>query len=210
MAIVNSYQTAEYGKFIQLDNSSYPAVSVTRIGYYDSSSAFSGNTGSPTYSAIDVYPKYAVLTYSVNGSGGGGGSIDLTATNLKIDTANTLLNAITAKETTISIDTSAINLNTDEIEDLIKKTNTLLNSVTAKLNNQLGQSGFNFIVGGQTAATGPYTTVQIASAARISAISVGASTIGQLTALELPTGFTFYGLISSLTLQYGAAFVYKQ
>ena len=81
MAIVNAYQTAESGKFKQfpIDDTSFPAVSVTRVGYYDASSAFPGNTGSPTYSAVDVYPKYAVLTHLTNTS-----DISLSAGNLNI------------------------------------------------------------------------------------------------------------------------------
>ena len=88
-----------------------------------------------------------------------------------------------------------LNVNMSDVENLLK--------------SQLGQSGFSFIVGGQTASSGPYTTVQIASAAKISAITASSSTIGQLTAFELPVNFSFNGPITSITLQYGAAFVYK-
>ena len=54
------------------------------------------------------------------------------ATSNKQDSIITLLDALTAKETTISLDVSAINLNTDEIEGLIETSNTLLNALTAK------------------------------------------------------------------------------
>jgi hypothetical protein len=86
-------------------------------------------------------------------------------------------------------------INTDEVEGLLKA--------------QLGQSGFDFIIGGQTASSGPYTTIQIISAARISSIAATNSTVGSLTAFELPQTFTFNGPITSITLQYGAAIVYK-
>ncbi len=99
-----------------------------------------------------------------------------------------------ASDISVSLSANDIVLNIDEVEDLLKA--------------QLGQQGFDFIVGGET-ATGTFTTVQIASAAKISAISAGSSTIGQLTAFELPANFSFNGPITSVTLEYGAAFVYK-
>jgi hypothetical protein len=100
-----------------------------------------------------------------------------------------------ASDISVSLSANDLNLNIDEVEDLLKA--------------QLGQQGFDFIVSGQTASSGPYTTVQIASAAKISAISASSSTIGQLTAFELPVNFSFNGPITSVTLEYGAAFVYK-
>jgi len=117
------------------------------------------------------------------------------STSAKQDTTNTLLNVLTAS-------TDSLENNTDTIEAKI-------DTVTSLLSAQLGQQGFDFIIGGEAASSGPYTTVQIASAAKISVISAGSSTIGQLTALELPTNFSFNGPITSVTLEYGAAFVYK-
>jgi hypothetical protein len=181
MAIITAYQTAESGKFKQfpLNDTNYPAISVTRVGYYDRSSAFPGNTGTPTYSAVDVYPKYAVLTHLTN-----------------------------ASDITVSLSASDINVNLSDVENLVIRSNTLLNTISSRLDAQLGQGGFNFIIGGQT-TTGNFTTVQIVSAAKISAISASSSTVGQLTAFELPVNFSFNGPITSLTLLYGAAFVYK-
>lgn len=100
-----------------------------------------------------------------------------------------------ASDISVSLSASDLNLYIDEVEDLLKA--------------QLGQSGFDFIVAGETASSGPYTTVQIASAAKISAIAATNSTVGSLTAFELPINFSFNGPITSVTLQYGAAFVYK-
>lgn len=55
--VVANYQTAEYGKFVQLTNSTeFPAVSVTR---YTSPNAI----GVPSLSSVEVFPKYAVITY---------------------------------------------------------------------------------------------------------------------------------------------------
>jgi len=58
--VVANYQTAEYGKFVELKNyTTYPAVSVTR---YNSPNA----TGVAPTSSVEVYPKYAVLVKSVD------------------------------------------------------------------------------------------------------------------------------------------------
>lgn len=53
------------------------------------------------------------------------------STSFKQDRTNTLLEELTAKNTTVNLDVSAINLNTDEIEQLIKFTNTKLDGVTS-------------------------------------------------------------------------------
>jgi hypothetical protein len=99
-----------------------------------------------------------------------------------------------ASDMSVSLSANNLNLNMEDIENLLKA--------------QLGQQGFDFIVGGQT-ANGNFTTIQIVSAAKISALVATSSTVGQLTAFELPTNFTFNGPITSITLQYGAALVYK-
>lgn len=67
--VVKNYQTAEYGKFVEITNSSqYPSVSVTRWSYPDTSSAFPSNSALRPLSSVDVYPKYAILTQSVDSS----------------------------------------------------------------------------------------------------------------------------------------------
>jgi hypothetical protein len=61
-----SYQTREFGKFVEITgNSNYPAVSVVRWSYPDTSSAFPSNSGLSPLSSVDVYPKYAVLVEPV-------------------------------------------------------------------------------------------------------------------------------------------------
>jgi hypothetical protein len=61
-----SYQTREFGKFVEINgNSNYPAVSVVRWSYPDTSSAFPSNSGLSPLSSVDVYPKYAVLVEPV-------------------------------------------------------------------------------------------------------------------------------------------------
>jgi len=75
--------------------------------------------------------------------------------------------------------------------------------------SQLGQAGFDFIVGGQTASSGPYSTVQVVSACKVSGLTATNTTVGDLTAFELPANFAFSGPITGITLQYGAVIVYK-
>lgn len=52
--VVRNYQTAEYGKFLELLDNRFPPVSVIRT-------AVPGNTTS-----VDIYPKYGVLSYITN------------------------------------------------------------------------------------------------------------------------------------------------
>lgn len=88
-----------------------------------------------------------------------------------------------------------LNVNMADVENLLK--------------SQLGQSGFVVIKGGETASGTNFTTIQVISACRISSIAATNSTVGTLTSLELPQGFAFNGPITSVTLSYGAAIVYK-
>jgi len=58
--VVANYQTAEYGKFVEIKNNSlFPPVSVTR---YNSPNAI----GVPRLSSTEIYPKYAVLVKNVD------------------------------------------------------------------------------------------------------------------------------------------------
>ena len=55
--VVANYQTAEYGKFVELtNNTEFPAVSVTRLSHPNVA-------GMMPVSSIEVFPKYAVITY---------------------------------------------------------------------------------------------------------------------------------------------------
>lgn len=163
--VVRNYQTAEYGKFVELQGTEFPAVSVVRLSYPDKSSAFPSNSALGPLSSVDVYPKYAILSYIANPEDI---SISLSASNINInlqdvedlvseantkldvltakdystgakqDITNALLNSLTAKETTISLDVSAINLNTDEIEGKLDLVNTKLDTLD---NNTNGVEG---------------------------------------------------------------------
>ena len=68
-----NYQTAEDGKFVEVNNNTaFPPVSVIRLQYPDKSAAFTGNSAAPAVSSVDVYPKYAVLTYDISSPGQSG------------------------------------------------------------------------------------------------------------------------------------------
>lgn len=72
----------------------------------------------------------------------------------------------------------------------------------------LGQSGFVFLTGGQS-AFGQFSTIQVLSACKISALSANNTSVGSLYSFELPANFTFNGPINGITLLYGAVIVYK-
>jgi len=55
--VVANYQTAEYGKFVELtNNTEFPAVSVTRFNS-------TNQAGMLPVSSVEIFPKYAVITY---------------------------------------------------------------------------------------------------------------------------------------------------
>lgn len=72
----------------------------------------------------------------------------------------------------------------------------------------LGQSGFVFLVGGES-TSGEFSSIQVLSACKISALSANNTTVGSLTDFELPANFILYGPISEVALEYGAVIVYK-
>ena len=64
--INRNYQTAEYGKFVEIVNdTAYPPISVIRWEYADTSTAFPPFTGVNPLSSVEIYPKYAVLVQPV-------------------------------------------------------------------------------------------------------------------------------------------------
>ena len=100
-----------------------------------------------------------------------------------------------ASDISVSLSANDLNINLTDVENLLK--------------SQLGQSGFVTIKGGDAAATGNFTTVQVISTCRVSNIAATNSTTTALTEFDLPAGFVFNGPITSIRLSYGAAIVYK-
>jgi hypothetical protein len=109
--VVKNYQTAEYGKFVELKGTEFPPVSVVRMSYPDTSSAFPSNSGLKPLSSVDIYPKYAILTHIANPE------------DIKV--------SLSAGNINVSLD--QLEMNTDEIEDLIKDSNTRLTSLTSQV-----------------------------------------------------------------------------
>lgn len=100
-----------------------------------------------------------------------------------------------ASDISVSLSANDLNVNMTDVENLLKA--------------QLGQFGFVAFRGGETASGSTFSTIQVISACKISAIAATNSTVNALTAFELPAGFTFNGPITSITLSYGAAIAYK-
>ena len=71
--VVRNPQLVEYGKFVELQNDSrFPPISVIRQQYPDTSSAYNIPLSTAPLSSVEIYPKYAVLTYNAGGIGGTG------------------------------------------------------------------------------------------------------------------------------------------
>ena len=109
---ITSYQTAEQGKFLELgNNSKFPPVSVIRLSYPDVSNAFPQNSAAPTLSSVDVYSKYALLTYLINPEDI---KISLSAGNIDVNNARveTLLDTISSQIYTLQTYTNDLESNT--------------------------------------------------------------------------------------------------
>jgi len=116
---ITSYQTAENGKFFEIvDNTQYPAVSVVRLSYPDTSNAFPENSGLTPVSSVDVYSKYAVLTKLINPE------------DIKI--------SLSAENINVNLD--EIELNTDELEGLTKDSNAELSATRIDMNYQFDET----------------------------------------------------------------------
>lgn len=74
-----------------------------------------------------------------------------------------------------------------------------------------GGGGFD-IVSPTAISTGPYNSIQVLSACKITgltATNVSTATIQTLTAIELPINFTFSATIQGISLGYGRVIAYK-
>lgn len=101
--VIKSYQTAEFGKFVEIqDNTKFPPVSVVRWSYPDQSNAFPGNTNALPLSSIEIYPKYSVLT---------------TITN--------------PEDISISLSAGNLNVNLGDVENLLIRSNAIVSTLSA-------------------------------------------------------------------------------
>lgn len=74
-----------------------------------------------------------------------------------------------------------------------------------------GSNGFD-LVSPSAISTGPYSSIQVLSACKISgltATNVSTATIQSLTAIEFPVNFTFSAVIQGISLTYGQVIAYK-
>ena len=84
-----------------------------------------------------------------------------------------------------------------------------LDTIIVKTTQQLGQSGFDVIEAGAV-RTGNWTTLTVvSSAAKFKTLLATNSTVGNLTAYEIPITFTMSGPFTSFELAYGAVIAYK-
>lgn len=77
--------------------------------------------------------------------------------------------------------------------------------------SRAGGNGFDFVVP-SSIFTGPYSSIQVVSACRISgltATNVSTTTVQNLTAYDLPANFTFSAVIRGISLSYGTVIAYK-
>ena len=114
----------EYGKFVQLQGDSrFPAISVTRWDYRDSGTALS---------SVDVYPKYAVISYLANPEDI---KVSLSAENINVNLADveTILNVISPDVTTIKNNTDAVETTLTTISDNIGTINTAVGTINTNV-----------------------------------------------------------------------------
>jgi hypothetical protein len=69
MVVVQNQEMVEYGKFTRLDNNTlFPYITVIQTEYPDQTQMFfPWNTAYQPTSTVNLFPKFAVLTYNVNG-----------------------------------------------------------------------------------------------------------------------------------------------
>lgn len=137
--VVRNPQLVEYGKFVELQNDSrFPPISVTRWDYRDSGASLS---------SVDVYPKYAVLSYLTNADDI---KVSLSAENININLQDVedILNVI-------SPNVADIKTNTADIENLIGITNTLLTANSSNTSYLIPKA---YITVATTALTSKYFT----------------------------------------------------
>jgi len=138
--VVKNAQTVEYSKFVEIqDDSRFPSISVIRTGYYDKSAAFPSTTATSTYSAVDIYPKYAVLTYIANTDDF---AVTLSAGQVNLDTEQMEYHL-----SNLDVSVSASNIYLDAIEkntfDTASATDDILYTL---LYNTIGVSATNLPV----------------------------------------------------------------
>jgi hypothetical protein len=161
------YQTVEYNKFIELDRSNYPAVSVIRTHYPDQSQAFPGNYNTRPVSSIDVYPKYGILTHITNPDDI---SISLSAgqVNVELDEIESLITANNAFTLLQSFQLSGITTYVDDLEKNTFDTASAADDIYhALLNNKIAVSGSVTVLNPVTSVNAVVTNIVGVSATNL-------------------------------------------
>jgi hypothetical protein len=180
--VVSNYQTAEYGKFVQYSPSDtrYPAISVTKLRYLDST-LFAPGCSYPPISSVDVFPKYAVLSYIANPEDF---NITLSASNVDIgnvgiidhSTGNEVFAQVTQIDTVGITRVGAVTVKTYGVTP-VSGSITVLNPVTAlQVSNTVAVSG------GITVLS-PITSVQVYTNSNTLAVS-GNTTVTNTVAIS--------------------------
>ena len=77
-SIVVNRSQAEQAIYMELDGDTrFPAVSVTRYQYPDKTEAFPNNVNARPLSSVEVFPKFATLSYVVNPADITGGNFSI-------------------------------------------------------------------------------------------------------------------------------------
>jgi len=88
------------------------------------------------------------------------------------------------------------------------QTNELLTALINEIRQRPDDNGFDFIDDAEV-HIGNYQTLKVVADCKISQLTADNSTIGNLSAYELPQGFELDGQFIGFQLEYGAVFAYK-
>lgn len=92
---IQNIATLESGKFLEIVNDTrFPSVSVTRISYPQSDTL-------PPITSVDVYPKYALITYD---STADSTNVVLSSVVARSDTTNSLLSSMVGQKGFVFVD----------------------------------------------------------------------------------------------------------
>ena len=161
----------------------YPSLSANLIYKENSNVAYNNSF---VEIKNDIRPLYAQASYLTNASDI---SVSLSANNINLNIED-------------------IELKLNNIETKIDKLDSVMCSVSAKLDSQMGLLGFDFFDDTST-YNGNWTTVIVVSTAKFTNLNVLNSTLGNILNYEYPTSFAISGPITSIKLLYGSVLAYK-
>lgn len=181
------YQTVEYSKFIELDRSEFPPVSVIRSQYPDQSQAFPGNYNTRPVSSIDVYPKYGVLSYIANPEdisftvylSAQDVSVELGQIENDLHRVITLCNVMTAQNVELNGYVNDLEKNTFDTASAVDDVYYTL------LNNKIAVSGSVTVLNPVTSVNANITNTVAISTAQTLPISGSVTVLNPVTAMQI-------------------------